>query len=457
MAGRHDNEPVDTQERPGWRQQVRDLLRPEPEGAPLSRKTVTADAAFAIVLTFFALVAAAAAKVPGGDHPILIGPHVPVPPEPSMLPVPPEPPMLPIPPELPVPPLAPPPAFDVHDIPWPLTVLTALPLAVRRRYPLTVFCVLMCAALWVRLNLTWITVLACVIGAYGAITYSRYRVQAMAGLVLAAALAGAAFRHGLPSLPGWSGPFFVLLIAGVLASFVRSWRQRLGASQRRFIELQQTQEEAMRRAVESERGRIAAELHDVVTHNVSVMVIQTGAARKVMDTAPELSKQAMLATEASGRAALSELRHVMGLLSASDNEKSDGLEPQPGLEQLSTLVEGVRAAGIAVSLTVSPPPGPLPPGVDLTAYRVVQEGLTNTIKHAVGAVATVTIGHHGDWLEIEVADTGGVPEAGAPEAGNGRGLIGLRERLAVYGGTLEAGRLIGGGYQVKARVPWRTA
>jgi signal transduction histidine kinase len=190
------------------------------------------------------------------------------------------------------------------------------------------------------------------------------------------------------------------------------------------------------------------------------MVIQTGAARKVMDTAPELSKQAMLATEASGRAALSELRHVMGLLSASDNEKSDGLEPQPGLEQLSTLVEGVRAAGIAVSLTVSPPPGPLPPGVDLTAYRVVQEGLTNTIKHAVGAVATVTIGHHGDWLEIEVADTGGVPASGAPEAGtqagNGRGLIGLRERLAVYGGTLEAGRLIGGGYQVKARVPWRT-
>jgi signal transduction histidine kinase len=145
----------------------------------------------------------------------------------------------------------------------------------------------------------------------------------------------------------------------------------------------------------------------------------------------------------------------MGLLSASDeDERPDGLEPQPGLDQLGALVERVRAAGITVSVAMSPPPGPLPPGVDLTAYRVVQEALTNTIKHADGAAASVAIGYDGDWLEIEVTDTGGTPGTGT---GAGRGLIGLRERLAVYGGTLETGRLLGGGFRLKARVPWTAA
>jgi signal transduction histidine kinase len=314
----------------------------------------------------------------------------------------------------------------------------------------------LCAAGIIHAEANLITVVACVIGAYSAMAYSRYRNRAMASLVIAAVLTGLAFADSGPELPDWSGPFFVLLAAGVLARFVRSSQQRLKASQRRFAELEQAQEEAMRRAVEVERARIAAELHDVVTHNVSVMVIQTGAARKVMDAAPELSKQAMLAVEASGRAAMSELRHVMGLLSAAEHERPDGLEPQPGLDQLDSLVDGVRAAGTPVSVAVSPPPGPLPPGIDLTAYRIVQEALTNTLKHAVGASAAVTIGHQDDWLEIEVTDTGG-PPGPASRTGNGRGLIGLRERLAVYGGTLESGRRIGGGYRIMARVPWRAA
>jgi signal transduction histidine kinase len=444
-TGRHDNEPVETDERRAWRQQLRDLLRPEPKGAPPSRRAIIVDTVFAVVLTALALFAAMRLN---GDTQII---HMDTRP-----PIPPRPPEPPVPPGLPVP-------GSVHShpglaatyTPWPLTVLTTLPLAARRRYPLLTFAVVVCAAQFVRENATWITVLAYVVAAFSAIAYSRFRVQAMAGLLLAAALAGVAFRHADPALPGWSGPFFVLLVAGVLASFVRSWQRRLRASQRRFTELQEAQEEATRRAVEVERARIAAELHDVVTHNVSVMVIQTGAARKVMDAEPELSKQAMLDVEASGRAAMSELRHVMGLLSPSEDERPDGLEPQPGLDQLDALVERVRAAGISVGVAVSPPPGPLPPGVDLAAYRVVQEALTNTIKHASGAAAAVTIGHHGDWLEIEVTDTGGEPGAGS-ETGEGRGLIGLRERLAVYGGTLEAGRRIGGGYRVKARVPWTT-
>ncbi|AWS46933.1 hypothetical protein DKM19_42215 [Streptosporangium sp. 'caverna'] len=336
--------------------------------------------------------------------------------------------------------------------------LTALPLAVRRRYPLITFWAVLAAALATHASATWITVLTCAVAAYGAVAYSRNRFLAMGGLVLAAGLAGGAFRDVAPALPNWMGPFVVLLSVGVFGSFIRFWRRQLGASRHRFAELQQAQADAMHRAVAEERSRIAAELHDVVTHNVSVMVIQAGAARKVMDVEPEQSKQALLAIESGGRAAMAELRHVMGLLAGPGGERldgpSDGLEPQPGLHQLDALVERVRAAGVPVSVEVSPPE-PLPPGIDLAAYRVVQEALTNTIKHAAGAAAFVTIGHDGDWLEIEVTDTGGARSTG-PRTGDGRGLIGLRERLGVYGGTLDAGRTAGEGFRIKARIPWRT-
>jgi signal transduction histidine kinase len=151
---------------------------------------------------------------------------------------------------------------------------------------------------------------------------------------------------------------------------------------------------------------------------------------------------------------------VMGLLAAPDTGRpdspADGLEPQPGLGQLDALIERVRAAGTPVGVAVSLPPDPLPPGVDLAAYRVVQEALTNTIKHAAGAEASVVIGYADDCLEIEVTDTGGAHDS-PPVDGNGRGLIGLRERLAVYGGELTAGPTLAGGYSTKARVPWRTA
>ena len=157
---------------------------------------------------------------------------------------------------------------------------------------------------------------------------------------------------------------------------------------------------------------------------------------------------------------MAELRHVMGLLAGPDtghpDSPADGFEPQPGLGLLDALTERVRAAGTPVSVAVSLPPGALPPGVDLAAYRVVQEALTNTIKHAPGADASLMIGYADDCLEIEVMDTGAA-RATTPVDGNGRGLIGLRERLAVYGGELTAGPTLAGGYRIKARVPWRIA
>ncbi|GAA2629930.1 sensor histidine kinase [Streptomyces vastus] len=429
---------METEDRRGWRQQLRDALRPEAKPAPLSRRAVRADVVLAIVLTVVALIWLA--RYPDSG-PVRIGQDAPFPP-----PTPPTPPGLPVPEEEP------------SSVIWPLVVLSALPLAARRRYPLAAFAVVMAATLAMVDDASWISVLTCVIGAYSAVVHSRYRMWAMVALVIAAVLAGLAFRDTEPILPGWSSPAVVLLIAGVLAGLVRIWRRQLAASRDRYAQLQEAQEEATRRAVEEERARIAAELHDVVTHNVSVMVIQAGAARKVMDAAPERSKAALLAVEAGGRAAMAELRHVMGLLAGPDTGRpdtpADGLEPQPGLGQLDALTERVRAAGTPVGVAVSLPSDPLPPGVDLAAYRVVQEALTNTIKHAPGAEASVVIGYADDCLEIEVTDTGGAHDS-PPADGNGRGLIGLRERLAVYGGELTAGPTLAGGYRIKARVPWR--
>ncbi|MFI6585347.1 sensor histidine kinase [Embleya sp. NPDC050493] len=440
-VGRSHNEPVNTQEEPatrrGWRARPALALRQEPGQGPLPRRALRVDAVLAVALAVLALIVAArypdSGPIQDARH---AGPF--------------EPPEPPLPREIWMP-------EERSPVPWPLVLLSALPLLVRRRYPLTAFVAVLCAAVAVgEDDASWINVLTCVIGAYSAVVYSRYRLRAVCVLVGAAVLAGIAFRDSAPILPGWSSPGFVLLVAGASAGLVLFWRRESTASRDRYTRLQQAQHEAMRRAVEEERSRIAAELHDVVTHNVSVMVIQAGAARKVMDAAPERSKEALLAVEAGGRAAMAELRHVMGLLAADDHEHPDDLEPQPGLDRLHELIERVRAAGTPVRVAMSLPPDPLLPGVDLAAYRVVQEALTNTIKHAPGSTASVVLGYADDCLEIEVTDTGGA--AGGPTMdGNGRGLIGLRERLALYGGELTAGPTLTGGYRIRARVPWRTA
>ena len=471
-------------QRHSWRQYLRDALRPEgePQAVRPGRRAVAFDIAVAVLLCAAALVAiyhlqVGAQVVPGP------GPAAPVPVPPPVAP-------LPLGPRVPV--LSVPLAVEPQQVV--LGVLSTLPLVLRRRWPLVVFWVVVGATLSDPLLTTRFTLLACGIAVASVVLHSRNLVPAMGSFVLAAVLTGSAFRD---SSPAATTTLVAVLALGLLAALARMTQLRMRATQQRFRDLQQAQEEATRRAVEEERSRIAGELHDVVTHNVSVMVIQAGAARMVMDTAPEQSKEALLAVEASGRAAMTELRHAMGLLAVSGTgtaaARTSGatanaavgggaaaygtaatgsgsgagsaaatpaaraeLEPQPGLAQLTALIDRIRATGTPVSVALSPPPGPLPPGVDLAAYRVVQEALTNTLKHAVGARASVTIGHSGDWLEIEVSDTGGARGAGSG-TGNGRGLIGMRERLAVYGGTLDAGRRLGGGYLIRARVPWRTA
>ncbi|MFF8936075.1 sensor histidine kinase [Streptomyces paradoxus] len=334
-----------------------------------------------------------------------------------------------------------------------LIALNPLPLAFRRWYPLPAFWAAAGTGLLLTSQATWITIAVCAAAAYSAIAHSRRRVLAVASLAIAAVLSSVAFRNAAPELPSWSAAFVIMLLAGVVARTVRYWQDQFRASQLRVATLQTEKEEAARQAVEDERTRITAELHDIVSHNVSVMVIQAGAASRVLDTAPEESRDAMRAVETSGRAAMAELRAVMSLL-AGPGSSADGLQPQPGLDQLEALVRGVRATGMPVDFTVSLPPESLPPGVELAAYRVVQEALTNALKHASGASASVALRHDDDWLEIEVTDTGGT-RAEQARTGNGRGLIGLRERLAAYGGSLEARRRFGSGFLVKARIPRR--
>ncbi|MGA5044247.1 sensor histidine kinase [Streptomyces arboris] len=334
-------------------------------------------------------------------------------------------------------------------------------LALRRRYPLAVLCVVTAATLATPQSVMRLTFYAFIIAVYSAAVYSPYRVAALAALPVSVVLVGTSGNPVTPIVPNEYIALLILVPMAVAAVGLRTWRLRTDEGRARLSVLEREQAEALRRAVEHERARIARELHDVVTHNVSVMIIQAGAARKIMKTSPEEAGEALLAVEAGGRAAMTELRHVMGLLTMADEGEAtdEGADlagtavvpaPQPGLDQLEALVGRVRDTGLPVDLAVTGSPRPLPPGVELAAYRVVQEALTNTVKHASGAAAAVTVEYGPERLRVEVTDTGGHPGAGP---GSGRGLIGLRERLAVYDGTLDTGRRLTGGYRVEALIP----
>ena len=246
-----------------------------------------------------------------------------------------------------------------------------------------------------------------------------------------------------------------------VAIAIRVWRRRAAESAERLRRAEAEHQAETRRAVELERARIASEMHDVVTHNVSVMVVQAGAARRVLDSSPDDAREALLAVEASGRTAMTELRNLLGLLApagaaepGADPAGGGGeaaLSPQPDLGQIDALVERVRAAGLPVELSVAGRRD-LPAGLALAAYRVVQEALTNVLKHAGQAKTTIQIEYRPAELFITVYDDGGHATMAAP-GGDGRGLIGLRERIAVYGGQLDAGPRPGGGWRLTARNP----
>ncbi|WLQ38356.1 histidine kinase [Streptomyces castrisilvae] len=344
-----------------------------------------------------------------------------------------------------------------------LAAVASAALVLRRRCPLAVLCVVTAATLATPQSVMRLTFYAFVIAVYSAAVYSPHRVATLAALPVSVTLVGTAGNSVTPIVPNEYIALLILVPMAVAAVGLRTWKLRTDEGRSRLSALEREQAEALRRAVEHERARIARELHDVVTHNVSVMIIQAGAARTIMKSAPEQAGEALLAVEAGGRAAMTELRHVMGLLTVADEDEATDTgpdlpgagvpAPQPGLDQLEVLIGRVRDAGLPVGLTVTGRPRPLPPGLELAAYRVVQEALTNTVKHASGAEAAVTVAYEPRLLRVEVTDTGGRP---GTATGSGRGLIGLRERLTVLDGTLHTGPHLAGGYRVEALIPLET-
>ena len=288
-----------------------------------------------------------------------------------------------------------------------------------------------------------------VIAIYSAGAHTEGRMTIAAALITAAVIPLAAIEPGeqltLPDLG-----FFVMFLGGpfVVGRIMRRRRARERTLEGRAVALERAGEERARAAVAEERARIARELHDAVSHALSVILLQARGARRLLPDSERPVRQALDTIEGSGLQALEEMRRLLGLLRKDDEELA--LAPQPSLRRVGDLVEGVRQAGLPVELSVEGEIGELPPGVDVSAYRIVQEALTNALKHSGLARARVLIRRFGEELEIDVVDDGGGIGA---ENGSGQGLVGMRERVAVYGGQLEAGQRPEGGYALRARLP----
>jgi signal transduction histidine kinase len=351
-----------------------------------------------------------------------------------------------------------------------VAALTALPLAARRVYPISA-CVMIVAAIscmqfsqnhesyqrlgphafevFQGLPVPAIAFGTAVFACYSAVAHSRYRYLAIGVVAVITLGVTATFGDTLPHFPGRFTALLAITPAVAGALGIRELRRRLSDSAVRLRRAAEEYEAATVRAIEAERARIAGELHDVVTHNVSVMVVQAGAARMAMASSPDEATDALRSVEASGRTAIAELRNLLGVLSPPGH--GIALRPQPGLGELEALIGRLSAAGLSVDLLVQGTPRPLAPGADLAAFRVVQEALTNVLRHA-GRAATSVIVHWGEKLVITVSNTGGTSLPVGTEL-PGRGLLGLRERLSLYGGELEAGPRPGGGWQVRAVMP----
>ncbi len=236
----------------------------------------------------------------------------------------------------------------------------------------------------------------------------------------------------------------------LFGQLLRARGQRLAELAEHAARIEREREQREREAVAAERGRIARELHDVVSHSISVIAIQAQAVRRRLQPEQEREAADLRGVEMTARQAMAEMRRLLGVL-RTDGEQPP-LAPQPGLDRLPELLEQARKAGLRVEVAVEGVPAPLPPGVDLAAFRIVQEALTNTLKHAAASMVTTQIRYGDRELELTIEDDGrGLHE----QDGNGHGLFGMRERVALYGGTLETGAGTSGGFRVHARLPVR--
>jgi signal transduction histidine kinase len=340
-----------------------------------------------------------------------------------------------------------------------LVLLHTLPLAARRRFPLAVLATsvasgLAFAAIGLPPEILGVAILVAVysVAAYG----SRW--VALAGLAVAeVGLAAVQLTRGRTGADTLVINMGVVAAAWLVGQFAHNYRAYAARLEERTAELEQAREELARRAVAEERLRLARELHDVVAHAMSVIAVQSGVGAHVATTQPKEARRSLAAIEATSRAALTELRRLLGVLRQEDEPQGD-LTPVPGLADLEVLLGEVAKAGLAAKLRVEGTPSPLPAGVDLSAYRIVQEALTNVVKHAGPARAQVTIRYGDQDVTVEVIDDGrgAVISVSDGRGSTGHGLIGMRERVAAFNGDLEVGPRPDGGFRVAARLPIAT-
>jgi signal transduction histidine kinase len=331
----------------------------------------------------------------------------------------------------------------------PVGLLVTVPLAWRRSAPLAVVAVVMGAetaqaVLDSSPQPPQTTLLPLLVALWSVAAYAGRR-----GALVGCGVSLAAMLIAVPDDVIVIGPLFI----GVwLAGRLFQNRQQLAAAlQSRTAALEREQVETARLAIAEERARIARELHDVVAHSVSVMVVQAGAERLSLREGQDSTREVLLSIEKTGRQALAEMRRLLGMLRKEDDEI--GLAPQPSVAHLEALAAHVREAGLPVELQIEGEPVPLPPGVDISAYRIVQEALTNALRHAGPARARVLVRYGTGEVELEVTDDGRGAEIIDED---GHGLVGIQERVALFGGELSTGGADGGGYVVRARLPFES-
>jgi signal transduction histidine kinase len=338
--------------------------------------------------------------------------------------------------------------FDVLAI-----LATVLPLFARRRFPFAApLAVGVAIALSSFVDENFVHQLVPPIAGLAAVFLVgmvRDRSQAVAGLAAGVGVV-AVTAHNDPTGGAANIIFFSIVSAIVWTIGFAIGRQFQAADEAkgRALRAERAREERARVAVADERARIARELHDVVGHSVSVMTVQASAVRRLLRPHQERQRDALLVVEQTGREALAEMRRMVGVLRRP--EEAPALAPQPSLEHVDKLVEHARESGLAVELLIEGEPEQLPAGVDLTAYRLVQEGLTNALKHAQARHTEVLVRYGEGHIELTVSDDGRGVGSGD---GGGHGLVGMRERVSVYGGELEAGPRAGGGYRLRATLP----
>ena len=349
----------------------------------------------------------------------------------------------------------------------------AAPLVIRRAAPFSSLCLV---SLAVGLPRLFADVTIPMWGGFGALvfalySFSRHATRPLDRYALVAPAITLAMLtleiQGFASLSEYTFSIPILLLAWLIGQGLRRWESNSARLREHLDDRAATEQVRAASAVADERARIARELHDVVAHSISVMVVQAGSARLRLRTDPAASEDALRSVEQTGRQALTEMCRMLGVLRADD--RGLALVPQPGLRGLEQLVDQMRGAGLAVEARVEGAPATLPLGLDLSAYRIIQEALTNALKHAGQTSATVRVAYQPDRLVLDIVNEAGACPARRPSGGGldgggaagneraqvngGHGIVGMRERAALFGGSLRAEPVPGGGYQVRAAMP----